>query len=70
MGANFGPFFKHHDIEISIKLLQSDRSRQTRRSGSDDHHVIFHAFAFNLSHVSHPLNSAKRASVLFNGVTV
>ena len=50
MRAHFGPFFQNHNVQVGVQLFQTDGRRQASRTGPNDHHVVFHRFAFNLGH--------------------
>lgn len=46
VSADFGGLLDHADVEIVGELLEPNRAGQTGRPGADDHHVVFHDFAF------------------------
>jgi rhodanese-related sulfurtransferase len=48
--AHLRAFFQHDDGKFWIELLQPDRCREPRRPCADDHHIEFHAFAFDFAH--------------------
>ena len=52
MGAHFGPFLEHADVDLlallGCQLLEPDGGGQTGRSGADDHDIEFHRVAFDL----------------------
>ena len=50
MRADFAALFQHHHGKVRVDLLQADRGRQPGGAGADDHHVEFHAFAFDVVH--------------------
>lgn len=50
MSADLTALFENDDGEFRVDLLEPDRRRQSRRARADDHHVEFHALAFDLAH--------------------
>ena len=58
MRADLRALLEHDDGKLGVDLLQPDRRGKPGRSGADDHHVEFHAFAFALAH--HCLRTACR----------
>jgi len=46
MCADFRALFQNHHRQVGIDLLQADGGRQPGRTGSDDHDVELHRFAF------------------------
>ena len=49
--ADLRALFQHDDRKLRIDLLQPDRGGEAGRAGADDHHVEFHAFAFDVGHL-------------------
>ena len=51
MRADLGALFQDADADFpsgfGAQLAQADRRGQTRRSGADDHHVVFHRLSFH-----------------------
>ncbi len=55
MRPNFGALFKHHNIQICIKLFQPDRCRKARWPRAYNNNVVIHRLAFNIRHADYPL---------------
>ena len=51
---DFGALFQHADFDLAARLLgqlfQPDRRAQARRAAANDDDIIFHAFAFFVTH--------------------
>ena len=50
VGADLATLFEDDDGEVGIELLQTDGGGKAGRTGADDHHVEFHALAFDIAH--------------------
>ena len=55
MGADLRTLFQDNDIEVRVNLFQTDRGRESCRSGTDDDHVIVHGFTHWFRHSFPPL---------------
>ena len=53
---HLGALLEHHDPEVGIDLLETNRRTQTRRPGADNHYVILHRFTFHRNSSRFSLN--------------